>query len=302
MVTSKATLAIIKEIIDRNYKSLMISVLGRAVFSARELDQLESLGIDTSNKQSLLALAYYHSFINHPIDENSPQNVREMENQQNVSRAKPEGEAHDYTVENLNDKTRQLIEKLKLDAATRIDGIIRENNDSYKADSLSNLDRTDFLDELVKESTLGRVKQKLRDTSGEANRDWTRIALTEVSNAIGIASVDRIVSDNRDSELNEIYVYRISVADAKTCKWCRKFYNDTDGSPKLYRLSTLLASGSNYGKKTSDWQPTIGATHVNERCAGTLELKPGFKLQPGGTVTYIGLEAWKEYILQKLVG
>lgn len=302
MVTSKTTLEIIREIIDRNYKSLMISVLGRSVFSAQELDHLESLGIDTSNKQSLLALAYYHNFVNHPVDVNAPQTTREMENQQNVGGIKPEGEASDYTVQNINDKTRQLMEKLKLDAATRIDGIIRENNDSYKNDALKNLDRTEFLDELVKESTLGKVKQALRDTAKDANRDWTRIALTEVSNAVGIGSIDRIVSDNRDSDLNDIYVFRISVRDAKTCKWCRKFYNDSDGSPKLYRLSTLLGNGSNYGKKTDSWLPVAGATHPNERCSQTIELKPGFKLMPGGTVTYIGLDKWQSYIVGKLAG
>lgn len=302
MVTSKTTLEIIREIIDRNYKSLMISVLGRSVFSAQELDHLESLGIDTSNKQSLLALAYYHNFVNHPVDVNAPQTTREMENQQNVGGIKPEGEASDYTVQNINDKTRQLMEKLKLDAATRIDGIIRENNDSYKNDALKNLDRTEFLDELVKESTLGKVKQALRDTAKDANRDWTRIALTEVSNAVGIGSIDRIVSDNRDSDLNDIYVFRISVRDAKTCKWCRKFYNDSDGSPKLYRLSTLLGNGSNYGKKTDSWLPVAGATHPNERCSQTIELKPGFKLMPGGTVTYIGLDKWQSYIVEKLAG
>lgn len=300
MVTSKKTLEVIKEIIERNYKTLMISVLGRTAFSETELEQLKSLGIKIPDEQSLLALAYYHNFINHPTEVESPQTVEEMKQQQSVTGMVPEGQASEYTVQNINDKTRQLMEKLKLDAITRIDGIIRENNDAYKNDALQNLDRNESIDELVKESTLGKVKQTLRDSAKEANRDWTRIALTEVSNAVGIASVDRIVADNRDSDLDEIYVYRISVRDAKTCRWCRKFYNDTDGSPKLYKLSTLLSNGSNYGKKTDSWMPVAGATHPNERCSQTLELKPGWKLQAGGTVTYIGLDGWKDYIAEKL--
>lgn len=300
MVTSKTTLEVIKEIIERNYKTLMISVLGKTAFSNQELEQLRSMGIQIPDEQSLLALAYYHNFINHPADTEAPKTVEEMKQQQDVIGMKPEGEASEYTVQNINDKTRQLMEKLKLDAMTRIDGIIRGNNDSYKNNALQNLDRNDFLDELVKESTLGKVKQTLRDSAKEANRDWTRIALTEVSNAIGIASVDRIVADNRDSNLDDIYVYRISVRDAKTCRWCRKFYNDADGSPKLYKLSSLLANGSNYGKKTDAWLPVAGATHPNERCSQTLELKPGWKLQSGGTVTYIGLDAWSHYIEGKL--
>lgn len=300
MVTSKATIEKIREIIQKHYSRLAVSVLGRDALSQKELKELEALGVDTSNNDSLLSLVYYHNFINHPVDEVSPTSAEDAKAQQAVQGLKPEGHAHDYTVENINDKTKQYIEKLKLDVMTRVEGIIRDNNDSYKMDALQNLERVDLLDELMKESTLGKLKQKLRDTSGDANRDWNRIAITEMSNAIGIASVDRIVSDNRGSDLDEIYVFRITVKDAKTCKWCRRFYDDHDGSPKLYKLSSLLDNGSNYGKKTDSWLPVIGATHPNERCSQMVELKPGYKLTHSGSVTYIGLENWKPYVLDKV--
>lgn len=300
MVTGKATIELIREIIQKHYSRLVVSVLGHEALTEKEVKELTDAGVDTSNMDSLMSLVYYHNFINHPIDEVTPTNVHDMKGQQSVTGLKPEGRAHDYTVENLNDKMKTHIQKLKVDVMTRVEGIIRDNNDSYKMDSLQNLDRTDMLDELVKESTLGKLKQKLRDTSGDGTRDWTRIAVTEMSNAIGIASVDRIVSDNVNKELDEVYVFRITVKDAKTCKWCRLFYNDTDGSPKLYKLSTLLNNGSNYGKKTDEWKSVIGATHPNERCSGMLELKPGYKLQTDGSVTYIGLDRWRDYIFDKV--
>lgn len=299
MVTKKATIEKIREIVQKHYSRLIVSVLGRDTLSEKELKELEAQGIDTSNQDSLLSLVYYHNFINHPIDEIAPKSVEDMKSQQSVKGLVPQGAAHDYTVENINDKTKQYIEKLKLDMMTKVEGIIRENNDSYKMDALQNLDRQDALDELMKESTLGKLKQKLRDTSGEGSRDWMRVAVTEMSNAIGIASVDRIVSDNRDSDLDDVYVYRVTVKDAKTCKWCRAFYDDDDGSPKLYRLSTLLSNGSNYGKRTDSWMPVIGATHPNERCSQMIELKPGYALTADGP-TYIGLDKWKDYVLQKL--
>lgn len=300
MVTSKETLAKIREIIKRNYSNLMMSVLGREVFSPKELKDLEDAGIDTSNKQSLLSLTYFHNFINNPPDVHSPVSEREMINQQNVTGLTPQGEAHDYTVENINDKTKQYIQKLKEDVTTKLEAIIRENNDTFKLDSLKNLDRTSYLDDLVRESTLGKVKQKLRDTAGEANRDWSRIAVTEMSNAIGLGSADRVVTDNRNSDLNDVYVFRIITKDSKTCKYCRRFYSDPDGSPALYKMSSLLSNGSNYGRKTDAWAPVITATHVNERCSPIIELKPGFMLTPSGNVTYIGLDKWQDYIANKL--
>lgn len=300
MVTNKATLEKIREIIERHYNRLMISVVGEGALSIKELKELETLGIDTSNPDSLMSLVYHHNFINYPLDEKSPKTIEDMKAQQGTAGLKPEGTAHEYTVENVNDKTKQYIEKLKLDVMTKLESIIRENNDSYKMNALQNLDREDMLDELMKESSLGKLKQKLRDTAGDGNRDWNRIAITEISNALGIGSVDRIIADHRGEDVNGIYVFRVTVKDAKTCKWCRRFYDDRDGSPKLYKLSTLLNNGSNYGRKTDSWQPVVGATHPNERCSQMIELKPGFKLQSDGNVTYIGLDKWQDYLSGKL--
>lgn len=299
MVTSKETMEKIREIIQKHFARLVISVLGQDGLTAKEKKELEDLGVDTSNMDSLLTLVYNHNFINHPVDEVTPTTIEGMKSQQ-IDGLVPKGRAHEYTIENINDKMKQLINKMKVDTTTKIENIIRENNDSYKMNALQNLDRTSDLDDLMKESTLGKLKQTLRDTSGDGTRDWTRIAITELSNAIGIASTDRIVSDNVGNDLNEVYAFRITVKDAKTCKWCRRFYDDKDGSPKVYPVSTLLSNGSNYGKKTDAWLPVVGATHPNERCSQMLELKPGFKLLQDGSVTYIGLDAWKEYIHEKV--
>lgn len=301
MVVSKSTLQKIREIIDKHYAKLTISMLGRNAFSPKELAQMKAAGIDTSNKSSLLEMAYFHNFVNMPLSHESPTSVEDMEVQQSQASIKPTGEAHDYTVENLNDKAKQLVDKLKEGVKSRIEGFIRGNNDSYKMDALQNLDRSDELDQLVKESTLGRVKQKLRDSSGEANRDWQRVIVTELSNAIGAGSIDRIVTDNRGSDLNDVYVYRIVVNDALTCKYCRRFYGEPGDAPQVYRLSTLLAHGSNYGLKPENWRAVAGATHPNERCSQILELKPGFMVKPGGTVSYIGLAKWRDYIHEVLV-
>ena len=299
MVISKETLEKIAEIITKHYNQLTISVLGRSVFTPKQLKEMQAAGIDTSNKNSLLAMIYYHNFINNPIGNNSPTSVEDMKVQQSQPGIKPEGEANDYTVENINDKTKQYIDKLRMDVVTRIQGFIRDNNDEYKFNALANLDRPDAMDELVKESSLGKVKQKLRDSSKDAARDWQRVALTEMSNAIGIGSVDRIVTDNRGADLDDVYVYRIIVGDAITCKYCRRFYGE--GIPKLYRLSTLLENGSNYGKKQDAWMPVSGATHPNTRTSQVIELKPGFALRSGGSVTYIGLAKWADYIHEVLV-
>ena len=300
MVISKETIQKIKEIIDRKYKQLTVSMLGKNILSPEELRALEAAGVDTSNDTSLLELVYNHNFLNRQGDGLGPISVEDMIAQQSAPGVVPQGEAHDYAVEHANENAAQLLDKMKTDVSTRIEGIIRETNSQYKANALQNLNRPDEADQLIKEGMVGQIKQRLRDASGDATRDWNRIALTETSNAIGIGSTDRIVAQNQDKKLDEVYVFRIVVGDEATCKWCRRFYVDEDGSPKVYKLSTLLSNGSNYGKRTSEWRPVVDATHPNTRTSQVIELPPGYKVLPGGKLTYIGLDAFEEYIVNKL--
>ena len=301
MVISESTMERIRRIVNKHYNRLIVQVLGRDLLNAQQLRQLREAGYDTSNNDSLLSMIYYHNFINNPRDTTAPTSVGDMKAQQNVGGMKPQGEANDFSVENLNRTTKQQIEKLKLDVGTRIENLLRQNNNNYKFNALQNLDRSEIADQLVKESSLGRVKQQLRDSAKDANRDWQRVALTEMSDAIGAGSVDRIVTDNREKEMDDVYVYRVIVGDSVTCKYCRRFYGDVGEPPKIYRLSTLLANGSNYGRKAESWQPVVGATHPNTRTSQIIELKPGFQLLPGGQVTFIGMDKWPDYITENLV-
>ena len=302
MVTSKATLQLIRNIIAKHYARLTLSVLGRNELTDNELSLLQSAGYDISNRDSLLSLVYNHVFLNPTPGTESPTSLEDMRNEQATPGIKPEGSANTYVVAEADDNMKQLIVKLKQDVAARIENLIRENNQNFRLDSLANMERSDYMDHLIKESSVGKLKQLLRDTAKDGNRDWSRIAVTEMSNLIGIGSLDRIITDNRHKDVEDIYVYRIAVNDAATCKWCRKFYIDEDGSPKVYRLSHLMANGSNMGKKRDDWQPCVQATHPNERCSSTLELKPGWKVRPGGKVDFIGVDAWHEYIKEKAIG
>lgn len=298
MVTSKRVLEIIKKIIEKRYASLAISVLGKAVYTQAQLNALAKLGIDVSNKTSLIELAYYHNLLNVHGKADSPTDVGDMEAQQ--SGDLPKGPHQEAAVEHLNESMKAAIDKIKQDVAMRIEGYVRDNNQDFRFKALQGQERTDEVDKLVRESTLTKLKQRLRDSSGDANRDWTRVATTETSNAIGVGSVDRIAKENAGSDPNEIYVYRIVVNDAALCKYCRRFYQDGDSAPKVYRLSTLLSNGSNYGKKAADWLPVVGATHPNERCSQVIELKRGWKVLPGGKQSYIGPDSWNEYIVNKV--
>lgn len=276
MIISKQALEKIKKIIDNNYHALLMTVGG---------------------DKSLLSMIYYNNVLNDLDSTTGPISIEDMtEQQRNV----PQGEAHAVAEEHINENFIQLIQKLKANSQANLEGIIRDHNLSYRNNALQNLERTDALDKLVKQSTVGGLKQKLRDLSGDANHDWQRVAVTETANAMGLGSVDRIVMQNKEKDLDEVYVYRIPVNDAALCKYCRRFYLDGDDSPAVYRMSTLLNNGSNYGRKASEWKAVAGATHPNDRESGVLELRAGWKVVAGGKLEFIGLDEWRTYIQAKL--
>lgn len=297
MVTSSKAVELIKRAIERHYRHLLVSVLGKDALTRAQINELRAKGHTVSDKPSLMELVYFHNLLN-PHGTKGPGSIEDMQGQQ--SQARPSGEEMDYAAEHVNESMRNSVEKLRQDVTNRVVGYIHNNNQDFKFRQLKDGGNPADTKKLMAEATVSKLKQDLRDLSGDANRDWLRVATTEMSNAIGIGSADRIVAQNSDKPMDEVYVYRIVVNDQALCKWCRRFYLDTDGSPAVYKLSTLLSNGSNYGKKTDSWLPVVGATHPNERCSQVIELKRGWKLLSGGGVTYIGPEAWDEYILNKV--
>jgi hypothetical protein len=295
MVINNETIEAIRKIIAKNYNRLAIAVLGRNNVPEEVREQFPDL-----DSNPLLAMVYYHNYLNEQGSADAPTDYSEMQAQQQPDNL-PQGEAHRQSVDFVNSNIYQLIEKQKAEVESRVVGLVRDNNNQYKADALQNLDRTEYGDSVAKERTVPELKKRIENyLETDAKRDWNRITNTEVSNALGQGSVDRVVSQNKDKNLFEVFVYRVNPDDGRTCKYCRKFYIDNDSSPKVYRLSTLLSNGTNYGKKAVDWRPVPTSTHPNCRDSQIVELRPGWAVKPGGKVTYIGMEKWPEYIRSKV--
>lgn len=298
-VVDKQTINRIRDRIESKYAKLAIMILGRENVPASYRAMHPDL-----DGEPILEKVYYHNYLNEENAEGAPDTLSGMISQQSQRGVLPSGEAHEIAVNYVNSNLLELLEKHKAEVTSRLIGIIQDSNNRYKNNALTDLDRPEQVDDLLKEQSIQQIKSRLRDYTQDANRNWDRIAVTETSNALGMGSADRIVAQNKGTkDADDIYVYRINPNDAATCKYCRAFYIDDDGSPKVYRLSTILNNGSNYGMKADAWKPVAGATHPNCRDSQLLELKPGWKVQSGGSVTWIGLDKWnKEYIQNKLAG
>jgi len=298
MIISTQLLNKIQKIIDKHYNYLTVSLLGNSVFTPEELNNLKRMGIDTTNKESFLKSIYVHNLINNVENKTIPTTIKEMLKQQKDNILLTNTEA--YAVSQLNNTFKVLLDKLKQDTITNMSNVILNEGVKHKFEVIGNPNRTPEEKEEMEDLTFSKIKSELLDSSGEVGRNFDRIVSTEMSNALGNGSIDRIVKDNKDKDFNDVYVYRISVMDGKLCPACRRLYVDSDGTPKVYRLSTLLSNGTNYGKKFSEYEAVTGATHPNCREAQPLELKQGWQVLSGGKTSFIGLEKFAEYIKTKL--
>jgi len=106
------------------------------------------------------------------------------------------------------------------------------------------------------------IVSDLGHKTGEWDRDWKRIVVTEMQN---------IFSRGRAAEMEKKYGLEVEVYKnvfEGACRHCIRLYltNGIGSEPRVFKLRELIANGSNVGRKVDDWLPTIDATHPYCRC------------------------------------
>ena len=118
-----------------------------------------------------------------------------------------------------------------------------------------------------------KVIQELREKTNDWERDWHRVAHTEMWSAKCQGEVEAILQGesplSNDKEDTEVYCK----PGPNACPKCKQLYLERDGvTPKVFKLSQLISNGSNYGKKQADWKPCVPPLHPN--CMCPLSIKP----------------------------
>ena len=120
--------------------------------------------------------------------------------------------------------------------------------------------KTATAENIARRESVKKLKSDLGWATRDWARDWDRIAVTEKHNAMqhGVADsyAERYGSGAR--------VAKRVMPDA--CPHCVRLYVGPDGHPRIFKLSTLLANGTNFRTKTGDWKPVVGPTHPHCQC------------------------------------
>lgn len=292
MIIDEKKIKNIRDALKHRFNAFIFRVAGPENLSDKEIQELADRGlIDPADlNHGLVSDAYFIG----RIRSGTPHEVRPKvdldEFRKQVERVAPPMTAREqYAIQHIKRSAGNYLSKLRDSALATIEGELRGWNYDERNRLLTEVIRPTVA-EAVQDAkvTTTELASRLRERTGDLYRDWRRVAVTELSNALNLGAADAIMGRNAGRDPGEVYVYKIVHQDARLCPHCRKFYLDTDGTPKVYPMSELMGNGSNMGKKTRDWKPVIGATHPHERCE-LVELPDGWGFREGSSQThYIG--------------
>lgn len=129
-----------------------------------------------------------------------------------------------------------------------------------------------------------QVIQQLREISGDWERDWHRVAHTEMWNAKCTGEAQAMLDGESPltSKGADTRVFKRPAPNA--CPMCKKLYLEKGtNKPIVWKLSELIANGTNYGLKQKDWKPVVGTLHPNCMCPLSV-LPDGFHLDDDGVM------------------
>jgi len=188
----------------------------------------------------------------------------------------------------LNERERQSIESVKRQSLADIKAtqgkIFQDINRVVNDAGNRHRSQHEFLREKVIEGLSRRESAKKISTDlAKLTGDWTRNFTKSVSYISHTAlNEGRLaILQRRYQDPNNAKVYFI-VQDT-ACEHCVKAYLTAGkgSTPKIFTVRELLQNGSNIGRKTSEYKPSIEPLHLNCRCLLTeyVEKQPEIQIK-----------------------
>lgn len=121
-----------------------------------------------------------------------------------------------------------------------------------------------------------------RDIAKKLNRNY-RMAINEAKRVIDTESWNTLCEGYTQELFRRgfgkgTFVYRIPRKDA--CPVCKRFFLRNKKIPRIYKLGTLIANGSNVGRRVL--KPTIDSIHPNCQCSPVQRIPEGFGFDKQG--------------------
>lgn len=187
--------------------------------------------------------------------------------------------------------SKPLIDLQTITSKEDVKGLLQRGKTRLSRQIIEELKRNyGMIDNRLGNTTLSQqqIASELREITNDVRQDWDMVVRTELINSQqqGMASAILDGSSPYSDDKGDTIVFKRPNHDA--CKHCKRLYLQSDGvTPRLFRLSELMAMGDNIGLKVSEWKPTLGVVHPHCQCK--LQVMPkGATFDNNGQIIYLG--------------
>lgn len=296
MALSDRTRKRVEQIIKDHHKAFCVEVLGPTVLPKEELERLQSAGIlkmptraVTGRSMVSVPAAHVMGVIAAQSGENALERMSEETFWNFIAQSPPrltqsEKEAIQVNREHLG----MEIQRLGDDLATEFARACREEGAKVRRTSLVTAVAQAANEGLRKRQSAAAVAKKLEKRFPKLKRDWLMIVTTEMHNQMEEGKAHAFASALPRG--TDPLVFKIPLPDA--CRFCKLLYLDGK-RPRVFRLSELIANGSNQGRRArkptlrgpnaTEWRPVLGSVHPWCRCQLRV-LMDGFTFDTNGTL------------------
>jgi hypothetical protein len=250
----------IAKIIQKHYALLIFNVLGNEALSDEDRFVLEGYGLDIERFKMQFPQylqMFYLGRLTALLKDDQVRTLNNVDFKKYLDRGQfiplSERERAEYRIS--REMTYGHIKGLA-------NKVTDESRNKMLEQNKMSLIQTEISEGIKNRKSIQSIVSDLGHKTGEWDRDWKRIVVTEMQNIYNQGRAATIQEKYGDSALIYKQVFPLA------CRHCIKLYltNGVGSQPKIFTLTELVSNGNNIGKKVDDWKPVIGTTHPHCRC------------------------------------
>lgn len=258
----------ILDVIDNNNIMLINKQLGPNYLTKQELDRLNKIGIDVHSfydeSQDIVKLSLHFGLISDAIGELQSKKATHKDLIDYFKSGKyiPLSQTDKYVLDSVKKQYLGDIRANKGRIFSDVNNIISKDQKNNRLE-YEKVIRGEIERGLSEKKTKQQIARDLGKLTGDWNRNFKRIVDYVSHTAYDEGRALAIQKRNGDSDP---LVWKKVFGSA--CKHCIRLYH-TKGlgsKPKVFKLSELIANGTNIGRKVDEWKPVVGSTHPHCRC------------------------------------
>jgi hypothetical protein len=285
VILSDKQLADVTQTIMDHHLAFLVRIIGLDFLPPQDVARLRRKGLIPKNPQNLPEQAFVFGVLAQGLEDSTVKGMSYGEFIEHI-KVKPIP---------LTFEEKQAVKAVRRSIANRVKGLgnlldqktqqVMIEADHGQRRRLETRIRSTLVQGIEKRKSVAQVAGALARLTKDMQRDWHRVAATEMHNAFiegRVASIQK-----RNSGVDPL-VFKRCRSDA--CDHCKDHYLEKDGmTPKVFKLSELVANGTtNEGRTLGNWKSTLGCLHPWCQC--TLhELPPGFAFDHKGNLQYAGV-------------